>query len=78
MSIANVIAALQSQAIADGISIEEKSIAMNYERELEGWVTEDIQDWLMEGGGEDYRKAKQLYEIAKALRKGGYFGMPVI
>lgn len=78
ITIDQILTALQTQALVGGLSMDERGAVMRLEHELKSWIDEDIQDWLMLGGGQDYRRAKQLYELARALRKGGYFGMPVI
>lgn len=60
--------------------MEERTLASKYEHELGAWLDEDVIGWFIinPNGGMEYRKAKILYELAKALRKGGYFGKPVI
>lgn len=60
--------------------MEERGLAAKYERELGEWIDEDVKPWFIinPNGGLEYRKSKMLFELARALRNGGYFGMPVV
>lgn len=69
--ITKILSQLQQKTIEQGLTIEERSLALKYETRLNKWVNEEYPlDWLASGGVQDYMMAEDLYPIARALRKG--------
>jgi hypothetical protein len=73
---------LQFKAITEGLDMDERVQAAKYEKELGEWLDasiDDVRTWLKSREGAlEYAEAENLRSTAKALRKGEYFGTPIV
>ena len=72
--ITKVLMQLQDKAMDEGLTIEERSLALKYEEQLNKWLEEDPTDWFVCGGVLDYSTVEGLHQVARALRRGHAVG----